>query len=225
MVDLPSGGLEFNLGQPEIEDFERSAIALTLLACPTDSEAEERRGAIHTWLCGRAINLITAREPEWVHTRRRLVPAYVSSAATQTGENFGPIGRVYRDRMVAAKMAIPFLIEAETGQWPPLPEGVRHFSINEMAEFCAADAGQSDASNVKIRIWKPSRPIIHFACAVAVALDDRDRAGVARFTFDDMLLDWSLTRSLVERAQEYALLVPRTKLNIGASELIRMRLP
>jgi hypothetical protein len=68
--------------------------------------------------------------------------------------------------MIAARMAYPFLKEAESGKLPALPAGLKRFSLNQMAELVLSDAGQADAENVETRIWRPSRPVIHLATAV-----------------------------------------------------------
>ena len=42
-----------------------------------------------------------------------------------------------RDRMVAARMAVPFLQEVELGKRPKLPKSIKRQSLNEMAAFVA----------------------------------------------------------------------------------------
>lgn len=217
--------LWWNLGDPELEDYERSALVLSILACPSNGVAEgDRRLDLHDWLCGRALGLMIQRDPDWGNHPQRVKPRYLFSAAEQTGKTTGPITKLLQHRMVAAKMAMPFLIEASTGAPRELPRGIKRRSLNAMADFCLDDAGQTDASNLKSRIWRPSRPVIHLACAFAVELDDRQRLGLPTFNVDDLLLDWPLTEGIVQLAQTYEALVERSNLRISPDELVCLRI-
>jgi hypothetical protein len=69
-------------------------------------------------------------------------------------------------------MTIPFLLRADSGATPPLSQGIKRLSLNEMAAFVAEDAGQVDPINIERRVWAPSRPVIHLAAA-AVMLGQR----------------------------------------------------
>ena len=214
----------YSIGGSELTDYERSATVLTLLACPIDTEDENRRCEIFDWLCGRAVKLKMERDPSWAGKTQSIKPSHVVSAARQTGTDFGPIGKRLRDRMVAAKIAMPFLQQTQTGKAPELPPGVKRLSLNEMCEFCLVDSNQSDQCNVETRIWRPSRPVIHLACAIAVMINDLERLGFP-LTFDDLLMHWTFTRDILHLAQSYEEVVVKSPgLYIPPSDLIRIRI-
>src|ERR1700730_1219707 len=69
-----------------------------------------------------------------------------------------------RDRMAAARMAVPFLQEVELGKRPKLPKSIKRLSL-KMAAFVAGEAEQSEPQNVESRVWRPSLGVIHLAVA------------------------------------------------------------
>ena len=213
----------FNVGGPDLTEYERSALVLTLLACPLDTQNALLRSETFDWLCGRAVVLHIQRDSAWAGVTQAVKPSYVLNAASQTGTDFGPIRKTFRDRMVAARIAMPFLQKA-LGKEPSLPPGVKRLSINEMCQLCLEDAEQSDVANVKSRIWKPSRPVIHLACATAVTMNDVERFGW-KFTFEDLLMHGWLMEHIVQLAQSYEELVIKSSgLRISSDELIRVRI-
>ena len=215
----------WNICGDDFEEFEQAASVLAVLAFPEGVE-NERRDEAYRWFCGRAVRVMTERDPSWVNRKQALRPAHTFAAARQLGSDYGALGgTVLRDRMVAAKMAMPFLIRQATGKSPKLPRDVKRLSIRAMANYCADDAQQANADNVKTRVWRPSRPVIHLACAIAVKMEDVERAGRLPLTFDDFLLDWSLTEEVVHTAEDYEKLVEREAgLRISGDELVRVRL-
>jgi len=83
-----------------------------------------------------------------------------------------------RDRMVAAKIAMPFLQEVELRHLPELPKCVKKLSLNEMCAYVLKDLGISSDENIETRIWWVSLPIIHLATATAVAIDQLEKHGI-----------------------------------------------
>ncbi|MGC2223474.1 MAG: hypothetical protein WA624_14510, partial [Methylocella sp.] len=78
------------------------------------------------------------------------------------------VARRLGERLVAGRMAIPFLQKAELGRQPQLPSAIKRLSVNQMAEFVLDDIGHTDPNNVKRRVWAPSRPVIHLAAAATM---------------------------------------------------------
>ena len=156
-------------------------------------------------------------------TRSQLVkPVYTLQAENDRNRGWGTLWRRLHGRMVAARMAYPFLMGAQKGEVPRLPAGVKRLSINAMSELVLEDAGYSDPENVETRIWRPSRPVIHLASAVQNYLH--------LIEIEELGLYWLLTRrEVIEnvlRNAEYceALVGRSTKLCVNPDELIKLRL-
>ena len=128
------------------------------------------------------------------------------------------------ERLVAARMAIPFLQRAEPGQAPALPETIKRLSLNEMAAFVLDDAGQSDAGNLERRYWAPSRPVIHLAAAAAATGQALQKAG-APLSLELLLLWRDLIEGIVQRAQAYEeLIAGDPAFPVKANDLSKVRI-
>jgi hypothetical protein len=124
--------------------------------------------------------------------------------------------------MVAARMACPFLIEAETGWVSNLPSSVKRLSINAMSELVLEDAGYSDPENVETRIWRPSRPVIHLASAVHnyLHLIEIEELGLG-----GLLTRREVIENVIRNAEYCEALVGRSKrLRVNPEKLVRLRL-
>lgn len=150
-----------------LEVYEAGALLLTWLAYPRDStDDDEIRSRVHEALCACALRARCEMAPVWASSPQLIKPTYLSQTERECNRSLRTLPRRLRDRMVAARMAYPFLMAAESGEVPKLPASVKRLSINQMAELVLSDAGQTDPENVKTRIWRESRPVIHLASAV-----------------------------------------------------------
>jgi len=204
------------------EVYECGATLLALLAHPADDKNDNRRAHIHASLCRHALEFQHLSNPDdwspkpvklpYVFRDAKLAKRDVIFAAKRLGE-----------RLIAARMVIPFLQRAEPGQAPALPETIKRLSLNQMAAFVLDDAGQSDAGNVKRRYWAPSRPVIHLAAATAVTGQALKKAGVPLGL--KLLLLWrELVEGIVQRAQAYEELIARDPaFPVKADALIKVR--
>jgi hypothetical protein len=155
--------IDFN----RLEVYEAGAILVSWLAYPGESEhEEERRSRVHAALCTCSLRAFYELDSDWATSPQLVKPIYTFQTERDCNRGFRTLRRRLRDRMVAARMACPFLQEAESGEVPKLPAGVRHLSINAMSELVLADAGYADPENIETRIWRPSRRVIHLASAV-----------------------------------------------------------
>ena len=117
------------------EVYERGAILLTTLACPSDAAKSLQ---LYLSLCGKALWLKHLMKPEdWKPIQVR--PQYVF------------------------RMAIALLRKAVPGGLQRLPKEIRRLSVNQLALYVLEDAGQTEPGNVERRVWAPSRPVIHIA--------------------------------------------------------------
>ncbi len=202
------------------ELYECTATLLAVLAAPRD---DERRGELHASLCARALHARFRADPDnWEPILVK--PPHAFRDLKLVDRDMKLVAKRLTERMNAARMAIAFLREVELGHPVPLPAGVRRLSINEMAAFVAEDAGQSDAANVKSRIWRPSLPVIHLAVAAAYVARLLERHG-AEGGIDILLWSRDRVTSIVEYAEYLETLVAKCeKTLVGPAGLVQIRL-
>jgi hypothetical protein len=122
-------------------------------------------------------------------------------------------------------MAAPFLMAAEAGEIPVLPKGMKSMSLNAAAEHVYPDSGFKDADNLETRAWRPSRPVIHLCVAYVVTVQERQReAGISESPdLAELFDDRAFVATLLNRAEAMEPIVARSKLNIAADQLLRLR--
>lgn len=126
--------------------------------------------------------------------------------------------------MVAGRMAIPFLQQAQLGRLPSLPKEIQRLSLNQMAEFVLDDAGQAETGNVEQRIWAPSCPVIHLAAAAAIAGQQLRRSGHP-LALETLLFHRWVVEAIARLAEELAALIAKDpKFPVRPAQLIRFRL-
>jgi hypothetical protein len=141
--------IDFN----QVQIYEAGAVLLTLLAYPGATRSdEERRSQLHASLCAYLLRASYEVDPDWATLPQEIKPIYPLQTERDCRKSLRSLPRLLRDRMIAARMAYPFLKEAESGKLPALPAGLKRFSLNQMAELVLGDAGQADAENVETRI-------------------------------------------------------------------------
>jgi len=74
-------------------------------------------------------------------------PIYAFRSENEIAKDLRTLERRLRDRMIAARMAVPFLQQVEPGERPKLPKSIKRLSLNEMAAFVAEEAEQSEPHN------------------------------------------------------------------------------
>jgi hypothetical protein len=205
------------------EVYECGAMLLAVLAHPADDKDDSRRANTHASLCRHALEFQYRSNPaDWSPKPVKL--AYVFRDAKIAGRETKFAAKRLGERLVAARMALPFLQRAELGRVPALPKAINRLSLNEMADFVLGDAGQSDAGNLERRYWAPSRPVIHLAAATAVTGQALKKAG-AQLCLEHLLLCRELVELIVQRAQAYEELIARDQtFPVKAGALIQVRL-
>src|SRR5271154_6210760 len=151
----------------QLEAYEVGATLLTWLAFPGERESEEGRRRVHASLCAYELRTKYETAPEWLVSPQPIKPLYAFRPQRDIDRDLRTLER-FRDRMIAARMAIGFLKEAASGEVPKLPAGINRVSVNQMARLALDDAGYTDPENVETRIWRPSLPVIHLASAAQV---------------------------------------------------------
>jgi len=204
------------------EVYERGAVLLTALACPQESDAA-RSLQLYLSLCGKALWLKHLRDPDdW--TPITVKPQYVFRDYKSIDRDVGFVVKRVRERMVAGRMAIPFLQQAQLGRLPSLPKEIQRLSLNQVVEFVLDDAGQSEAGNVEQRIWATSRPVIHLAAAAAIVGQQLRKSGHP-LALETLLFHRWAVEAIATSAEELAALIAKDpKFPVRPEQLIRFRL-
>ncbi len=212
----PPVGIDFNKN----EVYEGAATLLAVLAAPCD---DEHRAEVHASLCARALHIRYRANPDdWAPIFIKPPHAFRDLTLVDRETNF--VSKRMIERTFAARMAIAFLRGVEVGHPVPNPEGVQRLSINEMAAFIAASAGQSDVANVKTRLWRPSLPVIHLAVAAEYAAQLLAKQG-EEGGIDNLLWSRDRVTSIVEYAEYLEPLVAKCdKIKLGPAGLVKIRL-
>lgn len=203
--------------------YECGATLVAVLAYPVDDDDNSRRAEIHASLCRHAIEFQYLSNPDDWRPKPVKLPYVFRDAKIAERETKFAAKRL-GERLVAARMAVPFLQGSESGHAPALPTAIKRLSLNEMAAFVLDDAGQSDAGNVERRFWAPSRPVIHLAASMAVTGQALKKAGVQLGL--GLLLVWrELVEGIVQRAQAYEELIARDPaFPVKFDDLIKVRI-
>jgi hypothetical protein len=227
-VPCDSSNEDLDMISPEIKlSFDQTAVyrcgaaLLSIVACAEVDAANTRQAELYASLCGRALWAQHLAHPDNL-TPITVMPQNVFRDIRVIDRDVGFVAKRLGERLVAGRMAVPFLLAAELGRVPRLPRGVRRLSLNEMAAFVLNEAGLSDPNNLKRRIWRPSAPVIHLAAAMAVVGQERIRSGM-QTSLELFLLSADFVRAIIQRAQLFADLIDKApKFPVEAERLIRL---
>ena len=84
---------------------------------------------------------------------------------------------VIAGRMVAARIAVPFLQEVELGKRPKLPKSIKRQSLNEMAAFVAGKPDRASRRMSKAGSGGRALRVIHLAVAALIIGTDHVHGG------------------------------------------------
>jgi hypothetical protein len=202
--------------------YETGARVVTLLAYPDGND--DLWGRVHAALCACALRATAENDPTWATSPQTVKPVYLLQTVPAINRSLRQLKRRLRDRMVAARMAYPYLHKAEFREVPKLPPGVKRLSINAMSELVLEDAGQTEPENVETRIWKPSLPVIHLATAVHGYLHlfdgEPDPPGLGSLIFHRDVIEY-----VIRNAEHCEALVGQSeRIRIDPDRLIKFRL-
>jgi hypothetical protein len=212
-VSHGSAGIDFR----QLEVYEVGALVLTWLAFPGERETEELRSRVHASLCAYALRAKYESEPEWLGSPQPIKPVYALRSQLDINRDLRTLERRFRDRMIAARMAIGFLKEAV------LPAAINRVSVNQMARLVLDDAGYTDPENVESRIWRPSLPVIHIATAIQLMLQLAEPV-TGPLGLEALLLDRGIIELVVRAAQYHESVILRSRLQIDAETLVKIRM-
>ena len=145
--------------------FEAGAIILALLALPKGDETE--RADLVASLCHLALKARLGVDEATQAKEVPIKPAYAFRNEADVVRDLKLIERLLRDRILAARLAVPLLQKAELGRVPKLPKDVERLSLNELSKIALSDlvekgdvSEEAEPGNIETRVWRPSFPVI-----------------------------------------------------------------
>jgi hypothetical protein len=205
-----------------LHTYEIGAFLLTLLADP-EHQADARNVEVQRTLCARALWFAQMDQPEDPDAEIQVRSEYLWKDPAVVNREVRRIGKVLGARMIAGRMA-QFYIQPLVNPDFKLPPSLKRRSLNEVAAYVLADAGQADAKNVIARMWRPSRPVIHLCAAAAFVAQERIRSGV-KTGLETFLLDPLHLAAVLRVAQDYETIVDSDPSFPGkGTDLTRLRL-
>ena len=214
--------LTIGIDLADASTYEAGATLLVVLAWPEALDDGDAMGRRHAAICQMYLMARAEGDTEWANEPQLIKPLYLSRPLSEVAAIDRQLRRRLQSRMVAARMIMPFLVEADgsgvTPKWP-----ARSVSVNKMAERVLPDTTESDPSNVKSRVWRASWPVIHLAAAVAVAIQqgevDEEPISIVNFLADPALIHW-----VVDVAAGFAQAIPNLRrLHIKAEQLVNLQ--
>ena len=107
---------------------------------------------------------------------------------------------------MAGRIAMAFLKRIEQGDELKLPSDVNRLTIDQMVDYVAKKEGYNHSQNFATRVWRPARPVIHFAAALA-AIGQERRKQEHQTSLNHLLADSELLNDVIERATVFAQLI------------------
>lgn len=205
--------------------YEVSALIISTWAWPGAGAGEVAgRERLYLSLCAWFIRDRAVREPEWAEQPQALRPDQACRADADIKRDRRTLDRRIKDRVTAGHMAIPFLLEAETGSVPGLPAEMARLSVNERAKFAKSERGITHSENLESRVWRPSRAVLHLSAAWAVIAQEHFKEHGTPLVLNEVMRRPEFLAQLLSRAVLFEPLLERSRLKIAPDELIRFRL-
>ena len=175
-------------------------------------------------LCHQYLLMKWGADPEGAFSPQLIKPIYAFRDQKRLEKNLKDFDKRMQERLHAAKMAISFLQEAQSGGWPAtLPKDINKMSLSQLSGLIALDAQNDDQANIHKRIWQPSLPVIHLATALAVYMNDLAPSGPTPMHLFELIQKPEFAFTLIRYADDHTnLLLTSKRLNISADQLIAL---
>ena len=147
--------------------YEAGAKLFAVLAYPDD---ETRYEQYFVALCRARLLQKTDSDPDWALRQQSIRPAFFAQGEVFFRRTLHAGGKLFRHRMVSTRQVMPHLKAIELNKEPLLlTVGELSPTVNNMAILMARDFKLADgsAATMKADVWKPSKPVIHMAAALA----------------------------------------------------------
>ena len=205
------------------DPYEVSALIISALARPEEKE-KAARDRLYLSLCSFFIRERCAREPEWGKQPQLVIPNQACRAEIDIRRDFRTLQRLLKDRVTAGHFAAAFVMAVERGEVPELPPGVDDLSLNKIAAHMMEERGIADTTNFLSRIWRPSRSVIHLCTAWATLAQEHFKENGTELNLLEAARRSEFLALLIYRAELMEPLFSRSRLKIGADELIKFRM-
>jgi hypothetical protein len=227
----PSGGVELasTVKPPSVialplsnaEVYEAGAVLLAEVAFGLGTSSKWSRPTLHPALCGYILRCTAALSDEWSWTPQHIKPGYLLVPAEDADRAMSFVAKQLEKRLQAAHTAVPFL-QRQIDPLKPLPPGLTPLSLNRATEHTLVGSDRGDGHNFEARVFRRSIPVLHIACAVALAIDDAGRRGL-RLAIEHFLVFAELLRWVADVSDQIAeLLVQQKQFKIQPSSLTRL---
>ena len=214
---------------------------LAILAYPPSSSSDQKWRQAELALCRSVLLAQQQIDPTWATQGHWIIPEHLLFPATDITKKLEKIQALHGHRLGAAHVAIPFFQQAlriaggnpaETRRASTIDSRIQR-TIDQEAdrEDWLTEQGVSiksrfpkDDHNFEHRVFRPSLPVLHIAVAVAVAIDQSQKAlrvepsaiqgefyrdmGGPQINVADFLTNPVLARHVIALAEEYERLTP-----------------
>jgi hypothetical protein len=203
--------------------YEAGAALLTELAFGLERSKKWSRPTLHAALCGYILRCKAELSEAWCWMPQYLKPGYLLISAKDADRAKCFVKTRLKWRLMAAHTAIPFLQQLVAPS-KPLPAGLEPLSLNRATEHTLLGSDRYDGHNFEARAFRPSKPVLHIACAMALAVDEAERRG-SKLTIEHLLISADLLRWIAETSDQVAdLLVQQTQFEIEPGSLVRLEI-
>jgi hypothetical protein len=199
---------------------EGSAALLAIMVYPEEHN-DENLANLQATLTHLHYRARAETDPEWGNIPFLIKPLYAFRDEKLVARDLRQLQRRLRDRMIAAKMAMPFLQEVKLGYTPKLPMNIKKLSLAQMCLLVQEESGQAETKNVENRIWRKSLPVIHLATSAAVIIDQMEKASINQPSFAHLMKP-EIMNLLITSAQQHAELFYKSRLSIRPEMLIQI---
>ena len=218
--------MTFDLDRQPI--YEIGAALVTILTFSEAGDTDDDRGDVHAALCKWALHSRAISDSEWAGKPLLIKPIYMLLTDDQVDRQLRTLNRRFRDRMIAARMVMPFLKQTHSGELPKLDPPLKRLTINKMAERVLPISGQTEPGNVKSRVWRPSLPVLHLAAATEVVRQLLERHANIVLGYEHLLWETGVIAWILREAQIFEGLMEKAtsarELRVDPAKLIRLRL-
>ena len=229
---------------------------LAVLAHPPSSPADQKWRQAELVLCRSVLLAQQQVDQNWATQEQWIIPEHLLFPATDITKKLEKIQALHGHRLGAAHVAIPFCRQALKIADGPPAEVHRAATIDSRIlrtigqeadrEEWLIEQGMAlksrfpkDDHNFEHRVFRPSLPVLHLSVAVAVAIDQSQKAlraqpseiqdefyrdmGGPQINVVNFLTDPALARHVVTMAEEYERLMPLLP-KIRVPHIIKLRL-
>ena len=196
--------LEFCLEQDRTDE-----IGAKLLARITYPKPEEqaRRERLQDALCALALHHDARMYPE-DRTDITICRSILRFTDQQLQKHLDFADKKLQERLISGRIAVAYLRFFNEGKIPQALGKIKRMSLNQVVTFVAELEGYKQPDNLEQRFWRPSKPVIHIAAALAVVAQTWIRRG-EKPGFYHLLLHKDYLIDVIDRAMYFAELIQK----------------